>query len=50
MEQDLDEGLVSFQRERNGVLTAITGSKANPLGGYFLSPGQKVVTGGIYTL
>jgi hypothetical protein len=31
IEQDLDEGLVSFQRERNGIIRAITGTQANTL-------------------
>lgn len=31
IEHDLDEGLVTFQRERNGIIKAITGTLANQL-------------------
>lgn len=44
LEQDLDEGLVSFQRERNGMIKEITGSKANTLWWYALSPGKTIIT------
>jgi len=50
LEQDIDEWLVSFQRERNGIIKAITGSNANALGGYPLSPRQTIITGGIMKL
>lgn len=50
IENDLDEGLVTFQRARNGLIKPITGTTANSLGGYSLSPKQKIITGGIMSL
>lgn len=50
LENDLDEGLVTFQRERNGLIKAITWTNANNLWWYPLSPWQKIITGWIMRL
>ncbi len=47
---DLDEGMVIFQRLRNGLRNDIKGSKQNDLWWFSLSPKQTIITGGIFTI
>ncbi|MCX6825442.1 MAG: VCBS repeat-containing protein [candidate division SR1 bacterium] len=47
---DLDEGMVIFQRLRNGIRSNISGSNQNTYGGFDLSPKQTIITGGIFTM
>ena len=41
---DMDEGMVIFQRLRNGVRNNISGSNQNGYGGFDLSPKQTIIT------
>ena len=47
---DLDEGLVIFQRLRNGVRKDIAWSNQTSYGGFNLSPKQTIITGWIFTI
>ncbi len=47
---DMDEGMVIFQRLRNNMRQNIEGSNQNEYGGFNLFPGQTIITGGIFTI
>lgn len=47
---DMDKGMVIFQRLRNNIRQDIEGSNQNEKGGFNLSPGQTIITGGIFTI
>lgn len=47
---DLDEGLIIFQRLRNGVRKDIEWSNQNTAGWFALSPTTTIITGGIFTI
>lgn len=49
IQNDIDEGMVTFQRTRNGEGIEMKWTLANIKWGYQLSPGQTIITGGIFS-
>jgi len=41
---DLDTGMIIFQRQRNGIRKDIQGSNQNTYGGFDLTPKQTIIT------
>ncbi len=50
LSHDIDEWLVTFQRERNQRRVEITGSLSNTLWWFNLKPLQTILTGGVFSL
>ncbi|MDD3263232.1 MAG: VCBS repeat-containing protein [Candidatus Absconditabacteria bacterium] len=50
LSNDIDQGMVVFQRQRNDVWQEMSGTLANTYGGFFVGPNQTTVTGSVFSM